>query len=224
MLYKGVLITLEGPEKSGKTTQIQKLERYLKKEGFPVVATFEPGGTLEGDMIRRVLFSPEIDDYRWTPTAELFMFEAARAMNWANLIKPALVAGKVVASDRFSDSTTVYQGAKGGLPWEIIEELNLLATEGNVPDLTLYFDIEPEMALQRGVRVGDWNRIDARSLDFHRQVRDLYLKMAREEGGRWRIIDARPEPEIVFEAVKGEVEALLASRGIEKLSPRSKER
>jgi dTMP kinase len=207
-----VFITFEGPEGSGKTTQAQLLASHLRQEGFVVVLTREPGGTPIGDQIREVLHNPaNTDMYSW---AEVFLYSASRAQLVAQVIRPALVAGKVVVCDRYADSTLAYQGCGRGLDLQPLREITRRATGGLVPDLTLYLDIKPGQGLQRRLSGGEeWNRMDQEAIAFHRRVRAGYLELANLEPERWVIVDAARSVEEVQAETRVLVEARLNDAG-----------
>lgn len=183
-----MFITLEGPEGSGKTSQIAPFADYMRAQGYKVVTTREPGGTSIGDQIRHVLVSMENQNLH--PRTEILLFLAARAQLVEELIKPALDDGKIVICDRYGDSTLAYQGYGHGLPLGLLREMLRFATDGLVPDLTLYLDIEVEKGLSRKKKEQEWNRLDAYEVEFHQRVRNGYLTLAAEEPKRWRVIDA----------------------------------
>jgi len=197
---RGILITFEGPEGGGKSLQIQKLGEYLKNKGFRVLTLREPGQTKIGEKIRQILLDPE--NKKLVPEAETLLFEASRAQLVEEIIKPALVAEKIVLLDRFFDSTTAYQGFGRGLSVKEIEKLNMFATGGLKPDLTILLDLEVEEGLKRREKSGKKDRIDMEGLKFHQKVREGYLEMARKNPRRWRIVDASKSPEEVFEEIK----------------------
>jgi dTMP kinase len=191
----GYLITFEGVEGSGKTTQIRRLERYLKTRGWPCQLTREPGGSVIGDQIRKVLLSSETVEL--APLGELFLYEANRAEHVDKVIRPALNRGLIVLCDRFYDATMAYQGYARGLDRDMVASLNCLASQGIVPDLTLLFDCPVEFGLKRACeRIGTRrpaareDRFERESLDFHQRVREGYLDIARREPDRVRVIDA----------------------------------
>ena len=186
---RGVLITFEGVEGSGKTTQLTRLGRWLERNGFRVERTAEPDGTALGVAIRRLFERP---GSRPTPLAELFLFLAARQQHVSERIRPWLAQGRVVLCDRYVDATTAYQGYGRGLDVELIRELNVRATGGILPDLTLVFDLEPAVGLRRiGKRRLD--RFEREALAFHRRVRRGYIELHRAEPKRVRLIrGARP--------------------------------
>ena len=204
-----MFVSFEGPDGSGKTTQIYLLAGWLREQGHEVVLTREPGGTAIGAQIRAVLHDPvntEMD-----ATAEILLYSADRAQHVAQFIRPALASGKIVISDRYADSTLAYQGYGRGLDLEMLRAITRFATGGLVPDLTLYLDITPEEGLQRRRLGGDeWNRLDAEALEFHQRVRAGYLELVEREPGRWVVVNAaRPVAQVQAE-IKTLVQARLA--------------
>ncbi len=193
-------ITFEGPEGSGKSTQARLLAARLRALGHDVLDSAEPGGTPIGLQIRRVLLDAKNGEL--CPTAELLLMFAARAQNVDQWILPALAAGSIVISDRFTDSTLVYQGAARGLGAEVVYDVDRIACRGLVPDLTLVIDIDTEMGLarahKRSERTHDVEtRLDQESLAFHRKVREAYHRLAEDEPRRVRVIDgSRTETEV----------------------------
>lgn len=187
MTGRGVFITFEGGEGSGKSTQIRALTRRLEAAGVAVRALREPGGTSAGEAIRAILLDPAHTGL--DPRAELLLYEAARAQLVAEVIEPALAAGEVVVCDRFYDSTTAYQGYARGLDLEEIDRLNHAATGGLVPDATVILDIDPEAGLARAT-VGGADRLEGEDAAFHRAVREGFLAIAATERDRVRVVDA----------------------------------
>ncbi|NLA79281.1 MAG: dTMP kinase [Chloroflexi bacterium] len=183
-----MFITLEGPEGSGKSSQIPALAQYLQEHGFDVLCTREPGGTSIGDQIREVLTS--MDNPELLPRTEILLFLAARAQLVAQVIKPALLAGKVVLCDRYGDSTLAYQGYGHGLDLNSLRAMLNFATEGLKPDLTLLMDLDIKTGLARKKSIDEWNRLDAYELSFHERVRAGYLQLAEQEPERWQVVDA----------------------------------
>lgn len=189
-----LFITFEGAEGCGKSTQARALWRRLVRRGIPVLLTYEPGGTALGNRLRYVL-KKRLQD-KISPLGELFLFAACRVQIVNEVIRPGLQQGKVVICDRFSDSTTVYQGYGRGLNLETIEEINDLATDGIKPDLTILLDIPPQQGLNRKTSRSS-DRFEAENMAFHHKIRDGYLKLAAEEPARWLTIDATmPRAEI----------------------------
>jgi dTMP kinase len=184
-----MFITLEGPEGSGKTSQVPSLADYLREEGYDVVVTREPGGTAVSDQIRDVLMN--LKNVSIVPRTEILLFLAARAQHVEGLIRPALEAGKLVLCDRYGDSTLAYQGYGHKTDLETLRYLLNYATGGLKPDLTLLLDIPVEMGLDRKRKNdSEWNRLDAYEEAFHKRVRQGYLELAKLEPERWDIIDA----------------------------------
>jgi dTMP kinase len=207
-----LFITFEGPEGSGKTTQLLRLKDKLESMGREVVATREPGGTAAGERIRSVLL--DLEGGPLQPRSEAMLFCAARSELVSNVVRPALEAGRVVLCDRYADATLSYQGYGRGMPMDQLRSMNELATGGLDPHLTLLFDLPVEVGLGRRQRAGEgWNRFDAASLAFHQRVRDGYLALAALDPARWRIVDADQSAEAVEEVVTALVVEALASAG-----------
>lgn len=195
-----LFVTFEGPEGAGKSTQIRRLASELEARGYSVVATREPGGTAIGEAIRQILLAPEHS--AMLPETEALLNTAARAQHVAEVIQPALAAGKVVLCDRFVDSTLVYQGAGRGLPTSELLALQRFATRGLWPDLTLLLDLPVEVGQARRRASGEpLSRFDADALGFHERVRTGFLALARDDPARWRIIDAAQSEEAVAREV-----------------------
>ncbi|MBX3281977.1 MAG: dTMP kinase [Acidobacteria bacterium] len=207
---KGSFITFEGIDGSGKTTQLNKLAESLRSAGRDVLLTCEPGGTPLGREIRKAFLETKQDV---EPLAELLLFAADRAQHVEHLIRPALQAGRIVISDRYADATTAYQGAGRGFDLKLIESVIAIATNGLKPDLTLFFDIEPQLGIDRMAFRGEnkMNRMDQESLDFYARVRAGYLRIADAEPSRFRVIDASRSVEEVADETLGIVTELLAS-------------
>lgn len=201
---RGLFITFEGPEGSGKSTQLRRLAARLRTEGRTVVETAEPGGTAIGMQIRRVLLDAKNHELR--PTTELLLMFAARAQNVDELVLPALSRGEIVLCDRFTDSSLVYQGAARGLGADVVYEVDRIACRGLVPDLTIVVDIATELGLERA-RTRNQNtqdietRLDEQAIDFHRKVRDAYLQLAADEPSRIKMIDGSGSEEDVEKEV-----------------------
>jgi dTMP kinase len=184
-----LFITFEGPEGSGKTTQVKRLAQRLTGCGRPVLALREPGGTSIGEQIRDVLHS--LDNREMQSRTEILLYCAARAQLVGQVIRPHLESGGVVLCDRYADSTLAYQGYGRGLDRATLRMILDFATSGLKPDLTLYLDIDVEAGLKRK-RVGgeEWNRMDDLEVDFYRRVRAGYVEMVTQEPTRWAVIDA----------------------------------
>lgn len=205
-MKKGIFITFEGPEGCGKTTQSALLCGYLKKRGYSVVHTREPGGTKAGEDIRKILLhAKEIDI---SDLSELFLFEACRAQIVKEVILPALKRGKIVVCDRFSDATLSYQGYGGKIPLGIIKTLNAIASRGLKPRLTILLDIDPVTGLARAKAKGS-DRMERKCLGYHKRVRAGYLKIAKGEPGRIKVIKVREDIDSTQGLVRAEVSRVI---------------
>jgi dTMP kinase len=206
-MSRGKLITFEGIDGCGKSTQMRLLEQYLTERGVAVVPTREPGGTELGRKVRSALLDGGAGSVE--PLAELLLYAADRAQHVRRVIMPALAEGKVVLSDRFYDATTVYQGHARGFDLELVNQLNELATGGLKPDLTLLLDLDVETGLKRTMRRGDGtgataarpDRLDQEPVEFHERVRKAYLEIAAREPQRFRVIPSAGPVEKTFELV-----------------------
>lgn len=193
---RGLFITLEGMDGCGKSTQLEMLARALKSRGIDVIITREPGGTPAGESVRDLLNSEA--SVGIAPITELFLIASARAQHVAELIKPNVAAGKIVVSDRYTDSTVAFQGYGRGLDLSMIDRINELATGGVRPDLTILFDLDPEIARSRlNTRPTDgWlGAVDEERPEFHACVRQGYLNLADREADRIRVVEASGSPE-----------------------------
>jgi dTMP kinase len=204
----GLFVTFEGGEGSGKTTQLERLAARLRAQGLDPLVTREPGGTPLAESIRSLLLDPERAP---GPMAEALLMEAARAEVVATVIRPALVAGRVVLCDRYGDSTLAYQGAGRGLESDLLATLNRAATGGLVPDLTLLFDLDPHTGVaRRAGAAGPLNRLDREPIEFHRRVRARYLELASREALRFVVLDAALPADrledLVWKAVEGRLQ------------------
>lgn len=208
-------ITFEGIEGSGKTTQMRHLHKHLQELGYQTVVTREPGGCSISDTIRALLLDPENVDM--ASRTELLLYSAARAQHVDECIRPALKAGKVVICDRFSDATTIYQGAGRGIDMKQLEEINNFATSGLTPDLTLLLDYPVEEGLQRARNRNDNESLEAEgrfeleALSFHRRIREGYLELASREE-RFHVIDALGDEFNVSRRIRSAVDRFLAIR------------
>lgn len=207
-----LFITFEGPEGSGKTTQMELLSGYLEEKGHSVLATREPGGTSIGNQVRAILLDPR--NTEMLPASEALLFSAARAQIVNQVIRPHLAQGDIVLCDRYADSTLAYQGYGHGLDLEILHTITALATGGLKPDLTVYLDIDVEEGLRRKLTAheagqAEWNRLDRQEAAFHRRVREGYLKMAARAPDRWLVVDATQSLEAIQALIRARVEAKL---------------
>ncbi|MCX6010990.1 MAG: dTMP kinase [Chloroflexi bacterium] len=205
-----LFITFEGGEGGGKSVQAKALYRKLAKMAIPVLLTHEPGGTPFGRRISRWLKWAK--DTNILPLTELMLFNASRAQLVNDVIQPALKSGQVVISDRYADSTTVYQGYGRGLDLAMVKSVNKAATQGLTPDLTVLLDAPVEVCFARkGTEKRD--RFEQEAIAFHRRVREGYLKLASEEPGRWLVIDASQSKAKIADIIWQKVSQLLSSRG-----------
>jgi dTMP kinase len=194
-----MLITFEGPDGCGKTTQIALLEEFLLQQGYSIYRTREPGGTHIGEEIRDVLHDPA--HTAMNPRAEILLYSASRAQLVAEKIRPALAQGEIVLCDRFFDSTYAYQGY-GHLG--VLHTITEFATGGLKPDLTLYLEIDPEEGLKRRLKdqSAEWNRLDEMTLAFHQRVHEGYAKLIDAESDRWVVIDGMQPPDKVQRIIR----------------------
>ena len=208
----GLFITFEGPDGSGKSTQARLLAERLRREGHAVFETVEPGGTPIGRQIRRILLDPENKEMR--PLTELLLMFAARAQNVEQSVLPALAEGKIVVSDRFTDSSIAYQGVGHGLGAKTVLEVDRIACRGLAPDLTICIDIDPETGLKRarGRNQDHEMRYEQQGADFHQRVRAAYHELARRDPGRFRLIDGNGSPESIAGKVWEEVAGVVSER------------
>jgi dTMP kinase len=201
----GLFVTFEGGDGSGKSTQLARLDERLRRAGFDPLVVREPGGTKLAETIRALLLDPGAPVGAVT---EALLMIAARSDLVATKLKPALSAGRVVLCDRYTDSTLAYQGGGRGLDSTMLASWNRAATGGLVPDLTLLFDLDPELGLaRRAASKGSTNRIDLESEAFHARVRERYLQLARSEPARFTVLDAERPPQELAERVWSAVAA-----------------
>lgn len=205
-----MFITLEGPEGSGKTSHIPNLVETLREKGYTVFPTREPGGTSIGEQVRDVLHN--LKNTEMHPRTETLLYQAARAQFVEQVVRPRLALGEIVLSDRYADSTIAYQGYGHQQDLEQVRALVMYATGGLVPDLTVLLDVDVEIGLERGAqrraKGGEWNRLDAYQMDFHRRVRAGYLEMVKQDPGRWAVVDAGR----VWEEVQQELREKIINR------------
>lgn len=208
---QGVLITFEGIEGSGKTTQFARLAKLLRDEGYPVVETREPGGTPLAEGIRDIILGTSTEPM--APRCETLLILASRSQHVAQVVQPALRQGQVVLCDRFFDSTLAYQGYARGLDRPALWSMNRFATGGISPNLTLLLDVPVSVGLDRRDRHDKLrDRLDLEAARFHEKVRRGYRDLASKEPSRIRVIDGRPAPEIVQANVASVVLPFLAKR------------
>ncbi len=195
-----MFITFEGPDGSGKSTQIRLLAQRLREGGYTVLESVEPGGTPIGQQIRRILLDPANQEL--CATTELLLMFAARAQNVEQWIIPALAAGQIVLSDRFTDSSITYQGVGRGLGIDTVLDVDRIACHGVKPDLTLVIDIDAEAGLTRArsrnrESAVQESRLDEQALEFHRKVRDAYHALAAREPIRVQVVDGAAAPDVI---------------------------
>ena len=184
----GKFITFEGPDGSGKTAQMDIMAELLIQDGYPILTTREPGGTLIGDQIRETLL--DLKNTAMVDRTEALLYQAARAQLVDEIIKPHLASGGIVLCDRYADSTLAYQGYGHRNTVESLQGIIYYATGGLPPDLTLLLDLDPEVGLQRRLDAGGLNRLDAYDINFHHRVRAGYLELVKADPDRWIIVDA----------------------------------
>ncbi len=210
----GLFITLEGVEGSGKTTHAARLADGLRAEGRVVTLTHEPGGTKAGELIRSLFLDPEI---KLEVAAELLLVLADRAQHVREKLRPAIARGEIVISDRYSDSTVAYQGYGRGVDLKLLDDLNRLASDGLVPDLTLVLDCAAEIGLERTRRrarhsIRPPDRFEGQDLAFHNRVRDGFQALARSHPERAHLIDSALPVETVTAQIRQTVDELIRQR------------
>lgn len=200
---RGMFITFEGPDGSGKTGQMDILADEFIKQGYPILRTREPGGTSIGDQIRATLL--DLKNTSMVDRTEALLYQAARAQLVDEKIKPHLAGGGIVMCDRYADSTLAYQGYGHRNTIESLGGIIHYATGGLIPDLTILLDLAPEVGLERRLADGGLNRLDAYDIEFHQRVRAGYLELMKENPDRWVMIDANQE----FDQVQSEIRDIL---------------
>jgi len=191
---RGIFITLEGPDGSGKTTQALLLARYLQRKGHRVVRTREPGGTSIAEALRRIILNPK---NRISKLTEVLLYEAGRAQHTSELILPALGKGKTVICERYTDATLAYQGYGRNLDIRMVNELNRIASSGLKPDLTILLDVDVREGLKRVKKISGrkMDRMERESIRFHQRVRKGYLEIGSREPGRVKLVRSKETPE-----------------------------
>ncbi|HHV59398.1 MAG TPA: dTMP kinase [Clostridiaceae bacterium] len=196
---KGIFITCEGLDGSGKSTQINLIYDFFIKMGYKVVLTREPGGTVISEKIRDVLL--DVSNLKMGQLTEMLLYAASRAQLVFEVVKPAIEEGKIVICDRFVDSSYVYQGFGRGIDLATIIRINEIAMDSIRPDITFFFDVEPEVALGR-IKAQDKDRIENESIDFHRRVYKGYLALAEKYPERIKVINGNRKVDDIFSDVK----------------------
>ncbi|MGL4383206.1 MAG: dTMP kinase [Bacilli bacterium] len=209
MNKRSYFITFEGPEGSGKTTIINMVAQYLKTQNKDFIATREPGGSKIAEKIRDIILDTK--NAKLSANTEALLYAASRAQHFDDLIKPALLSNKIIICDRFLDSSLAYQGIARNLGLESIYDINRFAINNTLPDLTIFFDLKPEIGLQRikENNLREVNRLDLEGLSFHQKVYDGYLKVIELQPQRFKIIDASNDIETVFKQTIEAIEELI---------------
>jgi dTMP kinase len=206
-----MLITFEGIEGCGKTTQIELLHIYLENSGHRVIKTREPGGTAFGESLRNAFLHAKMQVY---PLSELLVFMAMRAQHVDELIFPALKEGTIVLCDRFTDASYAYQGYGRGIDPNVIETLNTLVVKGIKPDLTILLDCPVEKGLTRKAQSTSMDRFEKEELSFHRKIKKGYEKLAKENPKRFFVVNGTLDIKVIHETIRKKVEDLLKHHGI----------
>lgn len=197
---KGLLVTFEGLDGAGKSTQMKLLEMYFKQRGIDYVATREPGGSLLGKDIRRLILNPPADG-DMSPLAEAFLFHADRAEHFSKVVLPALDNDTIVLCDRCLDSSIVYQGFALNIGVAYIEQLSVVAMQGRMPDLTILLDLPPEEVYTRKGKAMDASRFDKAALDFHRQLQSAFIAQSNANPQRIKVVDATKDIQQVHQEI-----------------------
>jgi len=211
-----LFITFEGPDGSGKSTQIRLLYECLEEQGHSVLLSREPGGTPIGEQIRKVLH--DVRNTAMLPNTEILLYSASRAQHVGQVIGPAVERGELVLCDRYAESTMAYQGWGHGLDLELLRTITVFATGGLRPDLIIYLDIDVEKGLRRKLNAfesgtAEWNRMDRKAQTFHERVRQGYLSMASQEPERWLVLDGTRAIEEIHQEISDRVRLMLAGKG-----------
>ena len=201
---EGIFITMEGPDGSGKTTQIDLLKKYLEHKGYDIVIAREPGGTVIGEAIREIILNPEYEEMGHM--TELLLYASARAQLVNQVIKPALAEGKAVICDRFVESSAVYQGIGRGLGVDTVYEVNNYALGGVQPKLTIFMDLDAEEGIKRKKEQAELDRMEKEDLSFHKRVVDGYRQLAKLYPERIVPMDATLPSETIHSMIVEEVE------------------
>ncbi len=199
-MKRGLFITIEGIDGSGKTTQMGLIRDYASSIGCDVVMVRDPGGTRISEEIRRIILDPDRTEMGYC--TEMLLYAAARAQMISEVIKPSVEQGKVVICDRFVDSTYAYQGFGRGIALEVLENINNIAIEGILPDVTFFFDLDPERAMERRMASSTTDRMENEKMDFHKKVYQGYVKLAEKYPGRIKRIDSSRPVETVWNDIK----------------------
>ena len=208
---RGLFITLEGGDGAGKSTQIRNIERFFEEKGLVVVHTREPGGTPISEKLRNILL--DNSNTEMADVTEMMIYAASRAQNVREFILPALERGEIVICDRFVDSSIAYQ-AYGRELGDMVGIVNHYATGGLTPDITFWLDIDPQAGKMRAAKAGDLDRLELEQMDFHYRVYDGYKRLAEDDPGRVKRIDASDTVDNIKDAIYAHLEELCRARGI----------
>lgn len=205
---RGIFITMEGPDGSGKSTQLELLKRYLSEKGYEIVITREPGGTKISEAVREIILNKDFTEMSYM--TEALLYASARAQLVSEVIKPALEAGKAVISDRFVDSSAVYQGMARGLGVENVYKINEFALQGIMPELTIHLDLPAEVGISRKNDQKELDRMELEAIDFHEKVADGYRRLAKLDPKRIYTIDATQSIEAIHRQIVDKIENILS--------------
>jgi dTMP kinase len=206
-MKKGIFITMEGPDGSGKSTQIDLLKKYLEETGYDVLITREPGGTTISEAIREIILNKDFT--AMSPVTEMLLYASARAQLINEVVGPALEEGRAVISDRFVDSSLVYQGMARGLGVDTVYEVNKLAIGKYMPDVTFLLDLPAQVGISRKKGQKELDRMELESIDFHEKVAEGYRELAKKFPERIRTIDATLPVESISSLIKDSISAIL---------------
>ena len=204
---KGIFISMEGPDGSGKSTQLELLKSYLKDRGYEIIVTREPGGTRISEAVRQIILDPDYTEMGYM--TEALLYASARSQLVTEVIKPALDSGKAVISDRFIDSSAVYQGMARGLGVDNVYKINEFATQGIMPDLTIHLDLPAGVGISRKKDQKELDRMEQEADSFHEQVAEGYRKLAALAPERIYTIDATQSIEEIHRIIVGKIEEIL---------------
>ena len=204
---QGIFISMEGPDGSGKSTQLELLKNYLEKKGYEIVITREPGGTKISEAIREIILNKDYKEMSYM--TEALLYASARAQLVSEVIKPALEAGKAVISDRFIDSSAVYQGMARGLGTDTVYKINEFATQGVMPNLTIHLDLPAQVGISRKKKQAELDRMELETLDFHEKVAQGYRDLAKLAPDRIFSIDATLPIEEIHNIIVNKVENII---------------
>ena len=205
---QGIFISMEGPDGSGKSTQIELLKAYLKKKGYDeIIITREPGGTVISEAIRGIILNKDFSEMSYM--TEALLYASARAQLVSQVIKPALEAGKAVISDRFVDSSAVYQGMARGLGVEEVYNINSYAIQGIMPQLTIHMDLPAKIGISRKKNQAELDRMELETIEFHEKVAEGYRELAKRSPDRIKSIDATQDIQTIHEIIVKYIEELL---------------